>query len=74
MSLSVLQERNTWYNQNLKLFISSTGINGKMYANLHGLTMTENDKTEWYLLGLGNEVDMHTVHFHGQSFIYKVYT
>ncbi|XP_039550248.1 hephaestin-like protein 1a isoform X2 [Pimephales promelas] len=47
------------------------GINGKMYANLHGLTMTENDKTEWYLLGLGNEVDMHTVHFHGQSFIYK---
>lgn len=44
-----------------------------MYANLHGLNMTEKDKTEWYLLGLGNEVDMHTVHFHGQSFIYKVY-
>uniref|UniRef100_A0A671M1Z5 ferroxidase n=1 Tax=Sinocyclocheilus anshuiensis TaxID=1608454 RepID=A0A671M1Z5_9TELE len=47
------------------------GINGKMYANLHGLNMTENDKTEWYLIGLGNEVDMHTVHFHAQSFIYK---
>uniref|UniRef100_A0A672MF05 ferroxidase n=1 Tax=Sinocyclocheilus grahami TaxID=75366 RepID=A0A672MF05_SINGR len=50
------------------------GINGKMYANLHGLNMTENDKTEWYLIGLGNEVDMHTVHFHAQSFIYKVHT
>ncbi|KAK9962618.1 hypothetical protein ABG768_007975 [Culter alburnus] len=47
------------------------GINGKLYANLHGLKMTEKDKTQWYLLGLGNEVDMHTVHFHGQSFIYK---
>uniref|UniRef100_A0A672PML9 ferroxidase n=1 Tax=Sinocyclocheilus grahami TaxID=75366 RepID=A0A672PML9_SINGR len=48
------------------------GINGKMYANLHGLNMTENDKTEWYLIGLGNEVDMHTVHFHAQSFTYKM--
>ncbi|XP_051962699.1 hephaestin-like protein 1a isoform X2 [Xyrauchen texanus] len=47
------------------------GINGKLYANLHGLNMTENDKTEWYLLGMGSEVDMHTVHFHAQSFIYK---
>ncbi|XP_073673584.1 ferroxidase HEPHL1-like [Garra rufa] len=47
------------------------GINGKLYSNLHGLNMTENDKTEWYLIGLGNEVDMHTVHFHAQSFIYR---
>ncbi|KAK3515672.1 hypothetical protein QTP70_026459, partial [Hemibagrus guttatus] len=48
------------------------GINGKLYANLHGLRMTQGDKTEWYLMGLGNEIDMHTVHFHAQSFIYKV--
>ncbi|XP_056329240.1 hephaestin-like protein 1a [Danio aesculapii] len=47
------------------------GINGKLYSNLQGLNMTEEDHTEWYLLGLGNEVDMHTVHFHAQSFIYK---
>lgn len=47
-------------------------INGKLYGNLHGLKMNEGDKTEWYLLGLGNEVDMHTVHFHGQTFIYKM--
>ncbi|XP_065137982.1 hephaestin-like protein 1a isoform X2 [Paramisgurnus dabryanus] len=47
-------------------------INGKLYSNLHGLNMTEGDKTEWYLLGMGNEVDMHTVHFHGQSFIYRM--
>ncbi|TRZ04025.1 hypothetical protein DNTS_023059 [Danionella cerebrum] len=48
------------------------GINGKLYCNLPGLNMTEDDKTEWYLIGLGNELDMHTVHFHAQSFIYKM--
>ncbi|KAF5903559.1 hephaestin-like protein 1 [Clarias magur] len=47
------------------------GINGKLYANLHGLKMSQGDQTEWYLMGLGNEIDMHTVHFHAQSFIYK---
>lgn len=47
------------------------GINGRLYGNLQGLNMTEGERTKWYLLGLGNEVDMHTVHFHAQSFIYK---
>ncbi|KAI1893976.1 hypothetical protein AGOR_G00129200 [Albula goreensis] len=46
-------------------------INGKLYGNLNGLIMTEGEKMDWYLLGMGNEVDMHTVHFHAQSFIYK---
>ncbi|KAK6486511.1 ferroxidase HEPHL1 isoform X1 [Huso huso] len=46
-------------------------INGKIYGNLHGLTMTQNEKTDWYLLGMGNEIDIHTVHFHAQSFIFK---
>ncbi|XP_078513094.1 ferroxidase HEPHL1 isoform X2 [Lissotriton helveticus] len=46
-------------------------INGKIYGNLHGLTMIEGEKTNWYLMGLGNEVDMHTVHFHAQSFLFK---
>ncbi|XP_069746918.1 ferroxidase HEPHL1-like isoform X1 [Narcine bancroftii] len=47
-------------------------INGKIYGNLHGLTMVKGDKVNWYLLGMGNEVDMHTVHFHAQSFLYKM--
>ncbi|KAJ8280402.1 hypothetical protein GJAV_G00054140 [Gymnothorax javanicus] len=46
-------------------------INGKLFGNLDGLIMTEGEKTSWYLLGMGNEVDMHTVHFHAQTFIYK---
>ncbi|XP_062988150.1 ceruloplasmin isoform X2 [Elgaria multicarinata webbii] len=47
-------------------------INGKLFGNLHGLTMHVGDKVSWYLIGMGNEVDMHTAHFHGQSFDYKL--
>ncbi|KAM9436317.1 ferroxidase HEPHL1-like isoform 2-T2 [Clarias gariepinus] len=63
------------FNKNDEGFLESNmmhGINGKLYANLHGLKMEQGDRTEWYLMGLGNEIDMHTVHFHAQSFIYKM--
>ncbi|XP_009078816.1 PREDICTED: hephaestin-like protein 1 [Acanthisitta chloris] len=46
-------------------------INGKIYNNLLSLTMNEGDRTNWYLIGMGNEVDIHTVHFHAQTFIFK---
>ncbi|KAF4081947.1 hypothetical protein AMELA_G00146240 [Ameiurus melas] len=46
-------------------------INGKVYGKLQGLNMQEGQKVNWYLLGMGNEVDLHTVHLHGQTFIYK---
>lgn len=39
---------------------------------MHGLTMHVGDHVSWYLIGMGNEVDMHTAHFHGHSFVYKV--
>ncbi|MGH0190863.1 UNVERIFIED_CONTAM: hypothetical protein FKN15_051953 [Acipenser sinensis] len=47
-------------------------INGKMFGNLHGLTMHVGEKVYWYLMGMGNEVDIHTAHFHGHSFDYKL--
>ncbi|XP_040006414.1 ferroxidase HEPHL1 isoform X1 [Xiphias gladius] len=47
------------------------GINGRLYGNLHGLVMMQGQKIDWYLLGMGNEVDMHTVHFHAETFTYK---
>ncbi|XP_037543318.1 ferroxidase HEPHL1-like [Nematolebias whitei] len=47
------------------------GINGKVYGNLHGLEMMQGQKVTWYLMGLGNEVDIHTVHFHAETFTYK---
>ncbi|XP_004834476.1 ceruloplasmin isoform X1 [Heterocephalus glaber] len=46
-------------------------INGRMFGNLQGLTMHVGDEVTWYLLGMGNEVDLHSVHFHGHSFQYK---
>ncbi|XP_034035380.1 ceruloplasmin [Thalassophryne amazonica] len=42
------------------------GINGYLYGNLVGLSMCQGSKIQWYLIGLGDEVDIHSVHFHGQ--------
>ncbi|KAM4548230.1 ceruloplasmin [Odontesthes bonariensis] len=47
-------------------------INGYVYGNLNGLNMEAGDKVYWYLMGMGNEVDIHTVHWHGHSVEYKV--
>ncbi|XP_060090916.1 ferroxidase HEPHL1 [Heteronotia binoei] len=46
-------------------------INGKIFFNLPGLTMKERESTNWYLIGMGNEIDLHTVHFHGETFLFK---
>ena len=45
-------------------------INGYLYGNLPGLKMNRDEKVAWYLMGLGDLTDIHTVHFHGQTFIY----
>lgn len=54
--------------------IPCTAINGRLYATLPGLTMYQGERVNWYLLGMGHEVDVHTVHFHAETFIYKVRT
>ncbi|XP_056131996.1 ceruloplasmin [Lampris incognitus] len=48
------------------------GINGLVYSNLVGLNMEVGDKVYWYLMGMGNDVDMHTVHWHGHTVEYKL--
>ncbi|XP_078613011.1 hephaestin-like protein [Branchiostoma floridae x Branchiostoma japonicum] len=45
-------------------------VNGLVLHNLHGLEMVEDEEVVWYLMGMGTEVDTHTVHFHGQTFIH----
>jgi hephaestin len=40
-------------------------INGYVYGNLLGLTMTVNQSVRWYLMAMGTEVDLHTPHWHG---------
>jgi hypothetical protein len=42
-------------------------INGFIFGNLPGLTMKKGDKVRWYLLGMGNEIDLHTPHWHGET-------
>ncbi|XP_007938398.2 ceruloplasmin [Orycteropus afer afer] len=61
-------------NKDNEEFIESNkmhAINGRMFGNLQGLTMHVGDEVNWYLMGMGNEIDLHSVHFHGHSFRYK---
>ncbi|MBI1837487.1 MAG: multicopper oxidase domain-containing protein [Flavobacteriia bacterium] len=40
-------------------------INGMLMGNLPGLDMKRGERVRWYVLDLGNEVDLHTPHWHG---------
>lgn len=42
-------------------------INGFIFGNLPGLIMKQGEKVRWYLLGMGNEIDLHTPHWHGET-------
>lgn len=42
-------------------------INGYIFGNLKGLTMKNGERVRWYVLGMGNEVDLHTPHWHGKT-------
>ena len=41
-------------------------INGFVFGNLPYLSMCAQKRVAWHLFGMGNEVDVHTVFFHGQ--------
>ncbi|XP_040090461.1 ceruloplasmin-like isoform X1 [Oryx dammah] len=45
-------------------------INGRMFANNQGLVFHVGSEVNWYLIGIGDESDLHTVHFHGHSFVF----
>lgn len=42
-------------------------INGYIFGNLPGLYMKRGDRVRWYLLAMGNEIDLHTPHWHGET-------
>jgi len=44
-------------------------INGFIFGNLPGLFMKQGDRVRWHLLGMGNEIDVHTPHWHGETVI-----
>lgn len=43
------------------------GINGRLFGNLTGYGTSLGKRVRWHLVALGNEVDNHTVHWHGQT-------
>ncbi|GAB1287406.1 Ceruloplasmin [Apodemus speciosus] len=73
-NIKIYSEHPENVNKDNEEFIESNkmhAINGKMFGNLQGLTMHVKDEVTWYVMGMGNEIDLHTVHFHGHSFQYK---
>jgi FtsP/CotA-like multicopper oxidase with cupredoxin domain len=42
-------------------------INGYIFGNLRGLVMHSGQKVRWHVMGMGNEVDLHTPHWHGKT-------
>jgi FtsP/CotA-like multicopper oxidase with cupredoxin domain len=42
-------------------------INGYVFGNLKGLVANKGDRVRWHTMGMGNEVDLHTPHWHGHS-------
>jgi FtsP/CotA-like multicopper oxidase with cupredoxin domain len=46
-------------------------INGYIFGNLQGLEMKNGERARWYLLGMGNEVDLHSPHWHGRTVTFQ---
>jgi hephaestin len=42
-----------------------TTINGYLFANMPVMTMHKGEHVRWYVMSLGNELNFHTVHWHG---------
>jgi hypothetical protein len=42
-------------------------INGYIFGNLPGLIMAQGEKVRWYVMGMGNEIDVHSPHWHGKT-------
>lgn len=42
-------------------------INGFIFGNLPGLFMKQGSRVRWHILGMGNEIDVHTPHWHGET-------
>jgi manganese oxidase len=42
-------------------------INGYIFGNLSGLVVHKGQKVRWYVMGMGNEVDLHSPHWHGKT-------
>ncbi|WAQ95422.1 HEPHL-like protein [Mya arenaria] len=46
-------------------------INALIFNNVQGLIANSGDNIAWYVTGLGENEDIHTVHFHGHTYTYR---
>lgn len=58
-------------NEEFKESNKKHAINGLLYGNLSGLVMHRGDRVRWYVIGLGNENDIHTAHWHGNTVLHR---
>jgi len=42
-----------------------------VFGNLPLLSMYQNERVRWYLLGMGSEPDLHTSHWHGNTVMHQ---
>lgn len=42
-------------------------VNGYIFGNLPGFTSRKGQKVRWHVIGMGNEIDLHTPHWHGHT-------
>jgi manganese oxidase len=54
-------------NEDFKESNKKHAINGLLFGNLDGLTMRRGERVRWYVMSLGNENDIHTPHWHGNT-------
>ena len=46
-------------------------VNGYIFGGLSGLTMNNGERVRWHVLGMGNEMDLHTVHWHAKTLRFR---
>lgn len=46
-------------------------VNGYVYGSQPMLALRRGERVRWYVMGLGNEVDLHTPHWHGNTVIFN---
>ncbi|GAB1607633.1 hephaestin-like protein 1 [Argonauta hians] len=44
-------------------------INGRIFGNNQGLIMRSKEHIAWYIMSHGSDKDVHTAHFHGQTYL-----
>ncbi|TRY59321.1 hypothetical protein DNTS_033554 [Danionella cerebrum] len=70
-------ENKSWYYEENRRRIESKNRRTVMNPNFHdnlkfdGLRMYTNQLAKWHLINMGSPKDLHSIHFHGQTFINK---